>query len=58
MLLLRNLAYWLLMAVFTLLFFPIVLLSLLVPMGINKTTTAWALVLLWLLEHVVGLLPR
>lgn len=58
MLLLRNLAYWLLMAVFTLLFFPVVLCSLLLPMGINKTTTAWALVLLWLLEHVAGMKYR
>ena len=54
MLWLRNLAYWLLVVVITPPFFVVVMLSMLVPMGVNKTTTAWALTLLWLLEHVVG----
>lgn len=58
MLWLRNLVYWLSVVVFTLLFFPVVLLSLLWPMGINKTTTRWALTLFWLLEHVIGLKYR
>ena len=58
MLWLRNLAYWLLVVVITPPFFVVVMLSMLVPMGVNKTTTAWALTLLWLLEHVVGLKYR
>lgn len=52
---LRNLLYWLLVVLITPPFFVGVLLSLLVPMGVNRATTAWALTLLWLLEHVVGL---
>lgn len=58
MLLLRNLTYWLLVSVITPPFFVVVMLSMLVPMGINRTTTAWALTLLWLLEHVVGIKYR
>ena len=41
MLWLRNLAYWLLVVVITPPFFVVVMLSMLVPMGVNKTTTAW-----------------
>lgn len=55
---LRNLLYWLLVVLITPPFFVGVLLSLLVPMGVNRATTAWALTLLWLLEHVVGLKYR
>lgn len=55
MLLLRNLIYWLFVVVFSIIFLPIVALSLLFPKGINHTTRFWALSLFWMLEHVVGL---
>ena len=58
MLLLRNLFYWLFLVVFTVCFLPIVLVSMLIPKGVNYTTTFWALSLLWMLEHVVGLKYR
>lgn len=55
---LRNILFWLAMVLFTPPFFVGVLLSAVVPLGFNKTTTAWALSVLWLLEHITGLKYR
>lgn len=55
MLWLRNILYWLLMAVFTFFFLPIVFVSMAIPKGINRTTTFWACTLTWLLKHIIGL---
>ncbi|MCO6508387.1 MAG: 1-acyl-sn-glycerol-3-phosphate acyltransferase [Snodgrassella sp.] len=55
MLLLRNLIYWFVLCVFSLLWLEVVLISMLIPKGVTWTTTAWAKVLFWMLEHVIGL---
>lgn len=58
MLWLRNLVYWLLMVLFTICFLPVVFVSMAIPKGINRTTTFWALTLVWLLKQVIGLKCR
>lgn len=51
----RNIIYWILLAVITPFYFVLVLLSVFFPLGVNKVTTAWALIVLWLMENVIGL---
>lgn len=51
----RNLAYWLLMALLTPPLFAVLLLSAPFPRGIHTLATRWALMLMWLLENIVGL---
>ncbi|WP_051940600.1 lysophospholipid acyltransferase family protein [Stenoxybacter acetivorans] len=58
MLLIRNLLYWLFLSVFTVVWMPIVVLSMLIPRGVNYTTTFWAVSLLWMLEYIIGLKYR
>ena len=58
MLWLRNLLYWLILCLFSLIWLPVVIISLLFKGGVNWSTTFWALVLLWMLKHVVGLKYR
>ncbi|EGY51690.1 lysophospholipid acyltransferase family protein [Neisseria shayeganii] len=55
MLWIRNLAYWLLVALITPPLFVVLVLAAPFPRGIHTMATRWALTLMWLLEHVVGL---
>lgn len=58
MLWLRNGIYWLLLCIFSLCWFPVVLVSMLFKGGVNWSTTFWALTLLWMLEHIIRLRYR
>ncbi|OAM27744.1 acyl-phosphate glycerol 3-phosphate acyltransferase [Eikenella longinqua] len=54
----RNLAYWLLMALITPPLFVVLVLAAPFPRGIHTLATRWALMLMWLLENIVGLKYR
>ncbi|MDF7675835.1 lysophospholipid acyltransferase family protein [Neisseriaceae bacterium ESL0693] len=58
MLWLRNGIYWLLLCLFSIVWLPVVVISLLFKGGINWSTRFWALTLLWMLEHIIGLKYR
>lgn len=55
MLLLRNLIYWLLLCLITPLIFLLFIPAALVPKGANKMGRLWALALMWMLKHIIGL---
>ena len=54
----RNLAYWLLMAIITPPLFLLMLLTAPIPRALHTLATRWALMLMWLLENIVGLKYR
>ena len=56
MILLKNLLYWLCVSIFTVFHFMYVAVSLLFGVKVaNRACTQWALTLVWLLEHIIGL---
>ena len=54
----RNLTYWLLMAIITPPLFLLMLLTAPIPGALHALATRWALMLMWLLENIVGLKYR
>ncbi|EGV35831.1 lysophospholipid acyltransferase family protein [Neisseria weaveri] len=58
MLLIRNLIYWLVLVVATLVLFTLIIPFSLIPKGANRVGRCWALLLMWLLKNVVGLKYR
>ncbi|OAM23600.1 acyl-phosphate glycerol 3-phosphate acyltransferase [Eikenella corrodens] len=54
----RNLTYWLLMAIITPPLFLLMLLTAPIPGVLHALATRWALMLMWLLENIVGLKYR
>ncbi|WP_027010157.1 lysophospholipid acyltransferase family protein [Conchiformibius kuhniae] len=55
MLIVRNLAYWLILSVSAILMFVCVVPAMLFPQGPNKVGRGWALLLMWSLKHIIGL---
>ena len=56
MILLKNLLYWLCVSLFTVVHFCYIVVCL--AFGVkaaNRACTQWALALVWLLEHIIGL---
>ena len=58
MLLFRNLIYWLILVISTPLMFLLVLPATLFPRGANRVGRAWTKLLMWSLEHIIGLKYR
>ncbi|UOO82545.1 1-acyl-sn-glycerol-3-phosphate acyltransferase [Uruburuella testudinis] len=55
MLIIRNLLYWLLLCLITPPMFLLFIPAAFFPQGANKMGRAWALTLVWMLKHIIGL---
>ncbi|WP_274585514.1 lysophospholipid acyltransferase family protein [Neisseria leonii] len=58
MLLIRNLIYWLILVFSLILLFPFLMAGALFPNGIRRVAHCWVQILMWSLEHVIGLKYR
>lgn len=58
MLYIRNLIYWLVLVLITPPMFTLIIPAALIPKGANHIGRAWALILVWMLKHIIGLKYR
>ncbi|MFS6938597.1 lysophospholipid acyltransferase family protein [Neisseria animaloris] len=58
MLYIRNLIYWLILVLITPPMFTVIIPAALIPKGANHVGRAWALLLMWMLKHIIGLKYR
>ncbi|MDO1509446.1 MULTISPECIES: 1-acyl-sn-glycerol-3-phosphate acyltransferase [unclassified Neisseria] len=58
MLYIRNLIYWLVLVLITPPMFTLIIPIALIPKGANHVGRAWALILVWMLKHIIGLKYR
>ncbi|OSI18429.1 lysophospholipid acyltransferase family protein [Neisseria dumasiana] len=58
MLYIRNLIYWLILVLITPPMFTVIIPAALIPKGANHVGRAWALILMWMLKHIIGLKYR
>ncbi|KPN74290.1 1-acyl-sn-glycerol-3-phosphate acyltransferase [Neisseria sp. 74A18] len=58
MLYIRNLIYWLVLVLITPPMFTVIIPAALIPKGANHVGRAWALILMWMLKHIIGLKYR
>lgn len=58
MLLIRNLIYWLILVVSLIVLFPVLVVGALFPNGVRRVAHWWVEILMWSLEHVIGLKYR
>lgn len=58
MLYIRNLIYWLVLVLITPPVFTVIIPAALIPKGANHVGRAWALILVWMLKHIIGLKYR
>ncbi|OSI06990.1 1-acyl-SN-glycerol-3-phosphate acyltransferase [Neisseria animaloris] len=58
MLYIRNLIYWLVLVLITPPMFTVIIPAALIPKGANHVGRAWALILVWMLKHIIGLKYR
>lgn len=54
-LIIKNLIYWLILCISTIIMFILLFPALLIPQGPNKVGRGWVCVLLWSLKHIIGL---